>query len=552
MNKSLKIGLLAAVVGISACQVDVQSTTTSTESAAPLEADSSRIKAHLGFLAHDLLEGRDTGSRGHELATLYIASQFEQYGLTPMGDDDSYMQRVTFRQAFLDQDSPTLTLTRDGQTQSLDYPAQYITGPSTLYTDASVSAEMVFVGYGIVAPELSHNDYEGLDVDGKVVVMLSGKPASFPTEEGAHFSSGAEKSRHAEENGAIGIITVSTPTAEKARPYQNQLNFLHAPRVRWVGKDGQPANVYPNLKNSAYFSQKAAEILFEGSERSLEEIYKDLEADKSPKGFDLAYTLDFSKKSTHKEITSPNVVGMLEGSDPVLKNEYVVYSAHSDHIGLAKTVKKDKINNGAMDNASGTSIMIETARLFSELENRPKRSMLFVAVTGEEKGLLGADYYARNPTVGEGKMVANVNLDMPLITHDFADLIAFGANHSDLKGSVQEAVTQVGLELAEDPWPELNLFTRSDHYSFVKQGVPAVFLFPGLKSNSTDIDGSKEFSRFMAAHYHKPSDELNDDFNWNAAKNFAQINFQIGLTIGNQAEKPKWNEDSFFGNTFGK
>ena len=551
MNKSLKVGLLATTVALAACQSDVKSTVEETTPQA-LEADSGRIKAHLGFLAHDMLEGRDTGSRGHELATLYIAAQFEQYGLTPMGDEDSYMQRVTFRQAFLEQESPQLTLTKDGETTSLNYPAQYITGPSTLSTEATVSGEMVFVGYGIVAPEMSHDDYAGLDVDGKVVVMLSGKPASFPTEEGAHFGSGAEKSRHAEENGAIGIITLSTPTAEKVRPYQNQLNFLHAPRVRWVGKDGQPANVNPGIKNSAYFGKEAAEILFADSDRSLEEIYQDLEADKSPKGFDLAYTLDFSKTSTHKEITSPNVVGMIEGSDPTLKNEYVVYTAHSDHIGLAKTVKKDKINNGAMDNASGTSIMLETARLFSELEERPKRSILFVSVTGEEKGLLGADYYARNPTVPQNAMVANVNLDMPLITHDFADLIAFGANHSDLKGSVNKAVTEVGLELAEDPWPELNLFTRSDHYSFVKQGVPAVFLFPGLKSNSTDIDGSKEFSRFMAAHYHKPSDELNDDFNWKAAKNFAQINYQIGLTIGNQAQRPQWNGDSFFGNTFGK
>jgi Zn-dependent M28 family amino/carboxypeptidase len=382
--------------------------------------------------------------------------------------------------------------------------------------------------------------------------MITGKPASFPTEEGAHFSSGREKARHAAERGAVGVITITTPMNEKSRPYQNRLNFLHAPRVAWLKSDGQPANTQASLKNSAYFSKEAAAILFEGGERTLDEVYADLEEDKSPKGFDLAYEIDFSKASEHKEITSPNVVGLLEGSDPKLKNEYVLFSAHSDHIGFAKTVKKDRINNGAMDNASGTSIMLETARLFSSMEQKPKRSILFVAVTAEEKGLLGSDYYAQNPTVPIENIVANVNLDMPLLTHEFVDLIAFGANHSDLQDSVSLATQKADMELAEDPWPQLNLFTRSDHYSFVKQGVPAVFLFPGLKSKDPEKAEGKAFNDFMANHYHKPSDELNAEFNWVAAKKFTEVNFHIGNTIANQAQKPKWNEDSFFGNTFGK
>ena len=195
-------------------------------------------------------------------------------------------------------------------------------------------------------------------------------------------------------------------------------------------------------------SEGAARTLFEGAERSLDEIYADLEADKVPKGFALEGVVDISKTSTHDTITSPNVVGMLEGSDPELKNEYVVFSAHSDHIGFAKTVKKDNINNGAMDNASGTSVMLETARLFSEMEEKPKRSILFVSVTGEEKGLLGADYFARNPTVPVTSMVANVNLDMPILTYEFADVIAFGANHSDLQKSVERAAANADIELS--------------------------------------------------------------------------------------------------------
>lgn len=552
MFKKQLIVLALGALGIVGC--GEQASQSSIQPAAKKEAivaDTGRIKAHLSFLADDLMGGRDTGSPGHETAALYIATQMAQYGLEPAGDEGTYFQRITFRQSYLDQESPKLTLTKDGETVELDYPAQYITGASVTAEQSEMAGKMVFVGYGIIAPELNHDDYADLDVDGKVVVMLTGKPASFPTEEGAHFSSGREKAKHAAEHGAIGMITITTPMNEKSRPYQNRLNFLHVPSVAWLKADGEPANSEPSLKGGAYLGLEAAKILFEGAPTSLDDIYAQLEEDKSPKGFDLAYDIALSSKSEHKEITSPNVVALLEGSDPELKKEYVVYSAHSDHIGFAKTVKKDRINNGAMDNASGTSIMLETARLFSTQE-RPKRSILFVSVTAEEKGLLGSDYFAQNPTVPIESIVADVNLDMPLLTHEFLDLIAFGANHSDLKGSVSAATAKAGMELADDPWPHLNLFTRSDHYSFVKQGVPSVFLFPGLKSTDPNKAEGKAFNDFMANHYHKPSDELNAEFNWPAAKKFTEANFYIGNTIANQANRPTWNDDSFFGNTFGR
>ena len=205
-----------------------------------------------------------------------------------------------------------------------------------------------------------------------------------------------------------------------------------------------------------------------------------------------------------------------------------------------------------MDNASGTSVMLETARLFSEMDVKPKRSILFVSVTGEEKGLLGADYFARNPTVPVTSMVANVNLDMPILTYEFADVIAFGANHSDLKASVETAASNADISLSPDPWPDQALFTRSDHYAFVKQGVPAVFLVPGLTSKDPEVDGSKVFGHFLSTNYHKPSDDINQPFNWNAAEAFTKVNAQIGWTLANQEDKPKWNEGDFFGNTFSK
>jgi Zn-dependent M28 family amino/carboxypeptidase len=546
MKLSLGLSIILTALLLVACQSDqVQQTS-------EVSADASKIKSHIRFLSDDLLEGRDTGARGHEIASIYIATEYEKYGLTPAGDNGTYMQRVNFVQAKIDQSSIKLSLSSTQGDTQLSYPKQFLTSPNPINESTKMAGKLVFVGYGIVAPELQHNDYQDMDVTGKVVVVLSGKPKSFPSEEGAHFGSGREKLRHASENGAVGFITISTPRGEKVRPYQNLLNFLHSPSVRWLDKDGNPSGVYPKIKGSAYFSKEAAGIIFAEAEQNLEQIYAMLEKDELPKGFDLPMGIQLESKSVHKLISSPNVAAILTGSDPSLKNEYVVYSAHSDHIGFAKTVKKDKINNGAMDNATGTSVLMETARLFSQLKERPKRSILFLAVTGEEKGLLGSDYYAQNPTVPIGSMVANVNLDMPILTYEFADVIAFGADHSDMKGSVAKAAEKIGLELSPDPMPDQALFTRSDHYSFVKQGIPSVFLVPGFKSANPDIDGSVQFSHFLKTNYHKPSDDFSQPFNWKAATKFTEVNYHIGLTLANQAQRSSWNEGDFFGDTFSK
>jgi hypothetical protein len=450
------------------------------------------------------------------------------------------------------QKSPHFSVKGENIDFELSYPGDFLTGPDLVSTSSNITASLVFVGFGIVAPNLDHDDYAGLDVDGKIVVALSGKPSSFPSEEGAHLASGSQKFKYASQRGAVGYITITTSKGEKVRPYKNLLNYLYSPRMRWVQDNGMPANVQPELKGSAYLSMPAADKLFAAGPTPIADIYALLDKDEVPRGFDIPLTVNLKRETTHEALSSPNVVAILEGGDPELKNEYVVFSAHSDHIGIAKTVKKDKINNGAMDNASGTSVLMETARMFANLPQAPKRSIIFIAVTGEEKGLLGADYYARNPKVPEGSMVANVNLDMPILTYEFADIIAFGANHSSMKASVEVAAKNVGLTLSDDPWPEQNLFTRSDHYSFVKQGIPAVFLVPGLQSKNPNIDGSQMFGDFLANNYHKPGDDMSQPFVWAAAKTFTEVNFQIGLALANQAEKPTWNEGDFFGETFAK
>ena len=256
-------------------------------------------------------------------------------------------------------------------------------------------------------------------------------------------------------------------------------------------------------------------------------------------------------KSRHEQVTSPNVIATIEGSDPTLKNEYVIFSAHLDHIGTSDhNDNDDKINNGALDNASGVSILLETARMLSSLETKPKRSILFVVVTGEEKGLLGSSYYANNPTVPATKMVANVNLDMPLILYPFADVIAFGSTHSTLGPIVEAAAKKVDISLSEDPMPEQALFTRSDHYSFVQAGVPSVFLMTGFKSKDPEIDGGKMFMEFLTTHYHNHSDQIDLPIRYDAAASFAEVNMMIGLEIADQDKAPKWNDGDFFGKTF--
>ncbi|MFC3123074.1 M28 family metallopeptidase [Agaribacter flavus] len=549
-KKSLKIAVVSSVLStLLACSA-TDNQPDSTIHSPSLVPSIANIKGHMSFLADDLLEGRDTGSNGHELASLYIATEFKKYGLQAGGKEQSYFQRIKFRKSLLVQESPSLSFVGENGF-SLDYPKDFLVGPNSVYTDAAVSAPLVFVGYGIVSEELNHDDYKDIDVEGKVVVMLSGKPASFPSEEGAHIASTTQKRKYAVARGAVGIISLQTPSNEEVRPYQRSLSYIHVPSMRWLGEDGVPGNVWPELKAGAYLNLASGKRLFKDAPRSLEDIFAELEEDKSPKGFDLPLSVDLSYQSTHDDLSSPNVAGILEGSDPILKDEFIVFTAHSDHIGIAKSVKKDRINNGAMDNAGGVSVMLETARLFANLPERPKRSILFLAVTGEEKGLLGADYFAQNPTIN-GEMVANVNLDMPLLTYEFADVIAFGASHSTMGESVNNATQNAGIKLTPDPWPKLNLFTRSDHYSFVKQGVPAIFLVTGIESKTPDIDGSQVLNNFLATNYHKPSDDMSQAFVWKAADTFTRVNFEIGLELANQDAKPAWYRDSFFGKTFGK
>lgn len=515
-------------------------------------ADKNMIRAHLSFLADDLLEGRETGSRGYDIAARYVASQLLQYGVKPAGDKDGYLQQVPLRATRLVQESPVVELRRARGAETLAYLDDYAVGGSLLEDQSEVTAPLVFVGYGIHADRLRHNDYANLDVKGKIVVVLSGKPGSFPTEEGAHFASGEHKRSLAVQHGAVGMVTLQTPQAEKVAPFSRNKDYRHIPSMGWVQADGAPAREVATMQNRVSLSIAAAKKLFSEVDVRLDEIYALAQANRPLPRLDLKMSMRMFKKSVRSEVSSSNVAGMIEGSDPVLKNEYVVFTAHLDHLGQVKERSGDNIFNGAMDNSTGVATLIEAARLFTASGVKPKRSVLFVAVTGEEKGLLGADYFATNPTVPRGSIVANVNLDMPLLVYDFNNVMAFGAEHSTLKGTATRALKKMGMELIADPWPEMGLFTRSDHYMFVRQGIPSIFLATGMGSTRKDENPARLWNEFLTKRYHQPNDDLAQPINYDAAARFAQLNYMIAREIADAPARPAWNKDDFFGDTFSK
>jgi Zn-dependent M28 family amino/carboxypeptidase len=283
----------------------------------------------------------------------------------------------------------------------------------------------------------------------------------------------------------------------------------------------------------------------------LEDVFEQA-ANSKVTGFALPVTATIASRSEHRAFASSNVVGFLKGSDPALEGTSVVYTAHLDHVGIGEPVDGDRIYNGAYDNASGTAVVLEVARAFTRLQTRPRRSVVFLFVTGEERGLLGSDYFAKHPTVAAGTVVANVNVDMPLFLEPIAEVVAFGAEHSTLATPVARAVAEAGLRLIPDTMPEENIFIRSDQYSFVLQGVPAVYLSPGVGSSEAETKGGLLIREFLKKHYHMPSDDLGRPMDLDSAERFIRANVLIGYAVASDPEPPRWKPGNFFGETFGK
>jgi Peptidase family M28 len=507
------------------------------------------LQDHLAYLADDAREGRLAGTDGYNEAAQYVADRFTEMGLE-RGGDAGWFQQVPLISYRIDEESISLIAHRDGKDTELTYKEHFTMGGDAVSAEDRVRAEVVYVGFGVHAPELGYSDYDDIDVEGKIVAVFGNAPGTFPHNERAFFSSGRTKAQEAVSRGAVGIIRLRSKRTDEYFPWERvEAQAGTRPGMAWVTLTGEAADYYPELRGNAYISTDIGHDLFAGTPISFDEARAATESS-TPASAPLGFEVTLAHKTNHEVITSPNVVGLVRGTDPELADEYVVFTAHLDHNGVGAAVDGDTIYNGMYDNAMGSSLLLETARAVAQSPAR--RSMLFIALTAEERGLLGSDYFAHYPTVPSDSIIANVNLDMPLFLYPVADIIAFGSEHSSLEATVAEAIAAEGFTLTPDPMPEENLFRRSDQYSFVRRGVPAAYLKPGFTSTDPDIEGKAIENEHRKHHYHQPSDDLSRPVDWASAVRFARANARIGYAIANDDERPTWNEGDFFGEKFGR
>jgi Zn-dependent M28 family amino/carboxypeptidase len=439
-----------------------------------------------------------------------------------------------------------------GRTRRLAYGKDYLLSADHLRADVRIEdAPVAFIGYGVSAPALGYDDYAGgIDVTGKVAAYLSGAPAMLPSNERAYYSSGAVKDAEAVRRGAIGTISFTSPDDPRFR-WDVSVATSTQGGYAWLDAQGRPNRGDQALRGSASLNHSGVEALFAGAATAASEVFA-AAAKSTPQAFDLATRVSIVTRSTHRDVESANVVARLEGSDPALRDEHVVYIAHVDHFGRGVAMNGDDIYNGAHDNASGVAIVLDVARAFASLPTPPRRSVLFLFVTAEERGLLGSDYFARNPTVPKDGIVADFTLDMPFLFHPLLDIVPYGAQHSTLAAPVERAAKHLGIAIGADPIPEQVLFIRSDHYSFVRQGVPSLFIKSGFQTGDPAKDGAAINAAYRRDVYHKPNDDMSQAFDFEAGAAHARLNFLTGWLVAQETARPVWNPGDFFGGLFGK
>jgi len=500
-----------------------------------------RVRADVEFLASDLLEGRDTGSKGYEIGASYVASQFRAIGLTPGGTDGGWYEQVPFRKTS-HASAPTASVVLSGKALSLAPGKDIAVRPSLTQQQRSIDAPLVFAGHGISDPRLGIDDYAGLDVRGKIVVAFEGAPEGLPSEVSAHLNS--YKSIVAAGKGAAGLIEVS---GTGTRPGFNLLSYYDRPIMDWVDPTGNTQSQSTKLPLIAAISKDVAEKLFKSAGKDFAATMAAARKPGTLRGFTVPARLKLVDRMSWHDFTSPEVIGVLPGSDPALKDEYVVLMGHLDHLGVKADAKpgEDAIYNGALDNAAGVATMLEAAREFVASGKPPRRSVLFIANTGEEKGLRGADYFAAHPTVPKDQIVSVVDLDMPMLLYPFTDIVAFGGDHSTVARTIADAAKSMGVSVSQDPMPEEAIFVRSDHYRFVTRGIPGILLMTGYANG-----GEPKWKDFFAKHYHKPTDDLSQAILWDQGARYAELNYRISRALADADQRPLWYQGDYFGDTF--
>jgi Zn-dependent M28 family amino/carboxypeptidase len=538
MNRRLTpaaILLLTAALALAAAARAQQSTTQ--QPATPF--DGASWWSYVKVLADDNMEGRDTGSAGLRRAETYVVEQLKKSGLEPAGDHGFY-QTVKFDERHVDYATSSASLVRDGKSDPLVLGADALLSSAVDLPSNEISAPMVFVGYGLEIPVSHDNDFAGLDLKGKIAVYINGSPANVPAPLSAHSQTAAVRGDALRAAGAIGAIRVLNPASMDLPWSRIAASSRSMPGMQLADKDLQDS---AGLKVVLNYNPAEAEKLFAGSGHTFAELAA-LAKDRKPlPRFALVGDLKAHAVIESKIIESDNVVAKLPGSDPVLKNEYVVLSAHIDHIGIGEPVNGDKIYNGAMDNGSGSALLLDLAAHLQAHPEKLRRSILFVFVTAEEKGLLGSRYFAAHPTVNAKSIIADINTDMFLPIVPLKTLMVLGVNESTLGARAASVAESLGVKPIPDPMPLRNIFIRSDQYNFVVHGVPSVMLGVWAEPGSPD---NQIFETWLSTRYHAPSDDLNQPVDLQSAAKFEEIILRLAIDTANADARPTWNPDSFF------
>lgn len=517
----------------------------------PADPAARRIRTDVERLADDAMMGRETGTEGYELAASYVAAQFADAGLEPAGEN-GWFQPVPLLRATAQREDARLAVSRGGRTTELRFGDQFLPWANFNAPVHSIEAPAVFVGHAIHAPALGHDDFSGLDLAGRIALVLPGAPESFDDNARAYYSAQNGKLQAVAERGAVGVVFVSTPQFEVRLPWQRQQDSWDKPAMRLRLEDGSAVDGFPQLQAIAAVPVAAADLLLADGKRTAAQLF-DAARLGELHGFALPGTLLLAGRTRIEQASARNVLGRLPGSDPALANEYVVHSAHLDHLGVNRTGDDDDgIHNGALDNALGVAIMLEAARTLLAADAAPRRGQLFAALTGEEQGLLGAQWLVAHPPARRGNLVANINIDMPVLLAPSTDAVAIGAEHSSLDAAVKAAAEEVGVKLSPDPFPEEVTFVRSDHYAFVRGGIPAVYLEGGVESADGERDPRLAMTWYLRNCYHRPCDDLSLPIRYDDAARLARLSAAVATRVGNDDARPAWNPGDFFGDRFGQ
>jgi len=502
------------------------------------------FQSHLKFLASDLLEGRGPATRGDAVTEKYLVSQLQLLGLEPGGENGTYLQQFPILGAAA---SPSMELVaRHGlKEEHFKFREQFIGFSGNQEEDVDLSnAEVVFVGYGIVAPEQKWDDYKGVDVAGKVLLMMNDDPPGndpkfFGGKARTYYGRWTYKYEIAARKKAAGAIIIHT-NESAGYPFQ-------VVQTSWTGENFSLADSKDDaIKLKGWLSASASKRLVTMSGRDLDAMMKAAQSRKF-KPISLGTNISVHIHNTFRKMKTANVAGLLRGSDTLLSKEVVIFTAHFEHLGIVQPVNGDSIDNGAVDNASGVSMVLTLAQGFAHLAQKPKRSLLFLLVGGEEAGTLGSEYYAAHPTFPTGKIAADINLDGVNMFGETRDISMIGKGRSTIDDAVTKAAGVAGFTVKPDQFPEQGMFYRSDQFSFAAAGVPTAYFDAGIDFVGKPADwGMKMAEEYNDAHYHQPSDEIRSDWTYEGTIQEAKFYFHLAYVLANQTAMPQWNRGDEF------